>query len=249
MTTLTGEIEQDFTASPRLTVVRAPRLELSAQDLVDTLRKIEDSFQAMSYNRLLDASGKEGLGGGVSVGITYKLRDTQIQFEDRTDPARIGTITTDSSAPISGRVMLIDTGATFVTAGVNRGSLVINFTDRSICSVVSVVSETELLTKIPANGTDNSFDIGDVYHVIKVDTVVLSGGNSTAVDDSEVSISSVVPSIGTYVVLEKSTSASVINADVASFWNAQTSDYQASGSFGEFVRKKLLTVVGFLGLK
>ena len=40
------------------------------QDLVDTLRVIEEVTRAMPEPKLLNAAGKEPLGGGVSVGIT-----------------------------------------------------------------------------------------------------------------------------------------------------------------------------------
>ena len=103
MTTLT-DVEQDYEPSPRVSVVLAPRTEFVAQDVVDTLRKIEDSWRGMSETRLVTAAGKDDLGGGVNVGITYQLQDNQVQFEDRQTPAETGTITTGSGAAIAGRL-------------------------------------------------------------------------------------------------------------------------------------------------
>jgi len=102
MPVLTG-IEQDYDPSPRVTVVLAPRVSFDAQDVVETIRKIEDSFRGMSETKLVDASGKEDLGGGVNVGITYQLQDDQVQFEDRQTPVETGTITTASSGAVGGK--------------------------------------------------------------------------------------------------------------------------------------------------
>ena len=42
----------------------------------------------------------------------------------------------------------------------------------------------------------------------------------------------------------------ISNTSLASaVWNSLTADHQIAGTFGEYVRKKLLSVVGFLGLK
>ncbi len=249
MTDYVTEVEQDFSQSPRVTVVRAPRTQFLAQDVVDTLRLVEDSFRGMSEPKLIDASGKESLGGGVSVGITYQLQNNQFQFEDRQTPAQTGTITTGSGAPVGGLVDVIDASATFVSNGVARGSFIVNWTDQSIVSVVEVVSETELKVRIPTSGIGNSYDFGDSYSVFNVEIVELSGGNATAVDDLGGTIQPVVPAIGTYVVLAQSSSATLVNGGASDFWDALVADHQSPGTFGEWVSKKLLTVAKFLGLK
>ena len=57
MTSLNREIEQDFDLSPRLTRVKAPRTAFVAQDVVDTLRLTEESFQGQAHAKLINASG------------------------------------------------------------------------------------------------------------------------------------------------------------------------------------------------
>ncbi|MCK5431995.1 MAG: hypothetical protein KAJ03_04585, partial [Gammaproteobacteria bacterium] len=157
------DVALDFSTSPRIAEVQSPSVEFIAQDIVDTLRGDEFSFQGASYLKLLNAAGKEDLGGGVSVGITASLQDVKVAFEPRTAPAETGAVTTGSGVPVNGRQTFIDTSATFITNGVQRGSLVINFTDNSIADVFSVDSETQLTTRSLVNGIGNTYDVSDTY--------------------------------------------------------------------------------------
>ena len=111
------------------------------QDYVDTLRKNEDSFQGMGQPKLIDASGKEDLGGGVFVGITVAAKDTLLAFEARTTPAETGTVTGSPASPVVGRQIIQDTAALFEDANVARGSLVINFTGQSAASLHTVLMQ------------------------------------------------------------------------------------------------------------
>lgn len=233
MTTLT-DVEQDYDPSPRVSVVLAPRTQFVAQDVVDTLRKIEDSWRGMSEPRLLSASGKEDL-GGFNVGITYQLQDNQVQFEDRQAPVETGTITTASVAAIGGKIRVIDATALFQTALVERGSFIINWTDNSIVSVHQVISETELEVKVPTSGIGNTYDIADSYSVFNVERVFLDGGNATAVDDLASAISPVVPSVGTYAFLTLSSSATIVEALAAATISAQVAEIHGQVQRSVFV--------------
>lgn len=88
MTTRT-DITVDWASSPRVILVLAPSTELTVQDLVDTCRDLEDELDVLQYERLLDASGKEPLGGGVFVGITAALNNAVIAFEARPGPTYV----------------------------------------------------------------------------------------------------------------------------------------------------------------
>lgn len=88
MTTRT-DITVDWASSPRVITVLAPSTELTVQDLVDTARDLEDELDVLQYERLLDASGKEPLGGGVFVGITVALNNAVIAFEARPGPTYV----------------------------------------------------------------------------------------------------------------------------------------------------------------
>lgn len=209
MTTRLDEVNIDFFASPRVLEVQAPATQFIMQDVVDTARKLEDSFQGMSFEKLVNASGKEDLGGGVKVGITVAMQNLLLAFAGRTTPAQTGTVTSNPGSPVAGRDSFIDTAATFITNGVARGSLVINFTDQSIAEVVSVDSETQLTTKVLVNGIGNTYDVADVYHVFNIVQVSASGGNLVAVDDLGASISPILPTAFTQVILTSSSSATL----------------------------------------
>lgn len=247
MTSLNREVFQDYGQDRRVTLVLAPRVTMLAQDVVDTLRIEEESFQGLAHPRLIDASGKQDLGGGKFVGITYALQNNQLMFEDRDAPVYSGTITTTSPTAVGGRLKVIDSAASFVTDNVERGSFIINWTDKSIVSVQQVNSPSELEVRVPTGGTTNTYTLNDEISVFNVEVVDVSGGNATAVDENGSPIDVVVPSVGTYVLLTLSTSASLV--DQGSPWDALRADHTVAGSFGEYVGKKLLSVSKFLGLK
>ena len=59
------DVNIDFSDSPRVAEVETPSTEFVAQDIVDTLRLQEGTFRGQTESKLLNASGKEDLGGGV----------------------------------------------------------------------------------------------------------------------------------------------------------------------------------------
>jgi hypothetical protein len=197
----------------------------------------------MSEFKLLDAAGKEDLGGGVSVGITTTLQDAQIAFEGRTDPAETGTVTTSASAPVRRLIDLYDTNASFLTEGIARGSLVINFDDQSIAEVYDVDSETHLRTRIPVNGILNTFTLGDNYQAFNVIQCEISGGNLVAVDGNDGTISPVLPTAFTQVIRTASSSATLINNQAPltseetanAVWEKEINGV-VEGSFGEAIK-------------
>jgi hypothetical protein len=204
------DISVDFNVSPRIIEVAAPSTELTMQDLVDTLRALEDDLpRGLVEPKLTDASGKEPLGGGVSVGITVALQNAQVTFEARTTPAETGTHTGATST-----TQLIDSAADFVAAGVERGSLIVNFTDQSIADVLEVVDLNTLLIRgTLTGGIGNNFEAGDVYKVWNEVQANIFGGNLTAVDDVDVGISPVFPSAFVQIVRTASSSATITDLD------------------------------------
>lgn len=91
MTTRT-DVTVDWSLSPRVITVADPSVSMTMQDLVDTLREIEDTVRGISELKLLDASGKQDLGGGVTVGITVALQNALLAFELRGGPSYIQCI-------------------------------------------------------------------------------------------------------------------------------------------------------------
>lgn len=196
--------------SPRFAEIAAPSTEIVMQDYVDTLRGLEDDFLNMSFPFLIQASGKEDLGGGVLVAITVEEQNLQLAFEPRFAPAVTGTVTTASGPPnINNRITFADSAADFVTAGVQPGSYLINWTDRSVTDVVRVIDANTLETRVLNNGTDNEWDLADDYSLWNITQVRTSGGNLVAVDDLDAAISAILPTWGTQVILSTSSSATI----------------------------------------
>ena len=75
-----------FDKVSKIIEVNLPDTEVTIQELVDAIRTWEDDVANMEIYKVCDASGKEGLGGGVLVGITLTLIDWKIKFADRPGP-------------------------------------------------------------------------------------------------------------------------------------------------------------------
>ena len=64
---------------------------LDMQDLINDIRTAEASGLGIDYQKIANASGKESLGGAVSVGITVELQNGwQIHFEAGNYIAEVG---------------------------------------------------------------------------------------------------------------------------------------------------------------
>ena len=266
MTTRT-DVNYDLSRSPRIAEVAAPSIEMVMQDYVDTTRIEEASFKAMSHTFLMEASGKQDLGGGEFVTITVEERDLKLSFAARTTAAQTGTVTTGSTAPVRGEIVFDDISAAFITNGVTRGSLLINFTDQSVADVAEVVSETHLHTKTLVNGIGNTYDIGDVYHIFNIIQCVTDGGNLVAADINDITFPAILPTAFTQIIQTKASSGTITNlgdietdlttiiaqttssAQAAAVWNALISAHSDTGSFGEFVVRRLLTVAKHFSLR
>lgn len=231
------DLKVDFLEDPRIIEVEAPSTEITMQDLIDTLRDKEAEFSGMPFDKLTNASGKEDLGGGVLVGITADLQNAQLSFEARRTPAETGTVTTGSGTPVGSPLgdtyNFIDTSADFISAGVERGSLAINFTDMSVADVIEVVSATELRTRVLQNGTLNTWQIGDDYQIFNIIQCNATGGNLVAVDENGSRITPVFPTAFVQVVRTASSSATLQeqqDIQYASFDGCVTVDLTSSFS-------------------
>ena len=205
MAVVPGIIVQ-WNLSPRIITVPDPLVEITIQDLHDTLRDLEQEQTELIYGSIISSAGKEELGGGVTVGITATLLNARLSFQSRKVFAQTGTVTT---ADATGRV-LVDSAATFIANGVIPGSWILNLTDGSIASVLTVDSETQLTTDILGGGTDDQFDSADAYKVMVVVQGNVSGGNLVAVEaDGVTELDPILPTAGTQVVRTSSSSATL----------------------------------------
>ena len=81
-----NDVSINWQSSPRVVEVAASEpggLAITVQDLLDTLRSLSASSNALGYDEIVDASGKEALGADVSVGLTVKLLNAVLKFGDR----------------------------------------------------------------------------------------------------------------------------------------------------------------------
>ena len=191
--------------SPRIIEISGTT-SASVQEIVNLTRAWEDTERGMYYPYLIDAAGKEDLGNDVYVGITATLQNAQIAFVPETASESTGTVTT----PDSNGLVLYDSGADFVGDGVTKGATVINETDGSVGTVLSIDSQYQLtLMEALADGDDNQFGNGDGYKVFNKVSCEVSGGNLVAVDEYGTSMSAFMPSAFTHVTRTSSASATL----------------------------------------
>ena len=101
--TIRGDLTVNWNVSPRIITVAAPSIEITIQDLLDTCRYLESQQSAMDDARLIDAAGKEFLGGTTYVGLTATLQNAVIAFEARLGPGWV------LCAILGGNVVAVDT--------------------------------------------------------------------------------------------------------------------------------------------
>jgi len=148
-----GDITVDWTLSPRIITVLAPSAEITMQDLLDTLRSLEAESTAMDDHYLVDAAGKEDLGGGVLVGLTVTLQNAKLAFEARGGP-------------------------TFILCRVSGGNLVA--VDENDVTFLSPISPTAYVQVVLANSSSATLIDADVKAALVEALTVDTYGESTA---------------------------------------------------------------------
>jgi hypothetical protein len=231
--TVRDDISVFWSLSPRIVNIEAPSVEVTIEDLHDTLRELESRQTNLIYDEIVSTAGKEFLGGGVYVGLTSTLLNAKVSFEARKIWSAQGTVTTTDSNGIK----LIDSSAQFITDGIEPGAWCVNLTDGSICSVRTVDSEYQVTTDTLGDGYSNTFTFGDAYRLINTIQCDISGGNLVALDGYGNSISPVLPTAGTQIVRTASSSATLTEQTViqyASFNGGVTVDVTSPYSGTEY---------------
>lgn len=198
------DVAIDWFSSPRIITVLSPSQEIVIQDLVDTLRQAEDEPVNMTHDHLIDAAGKEELGGGVLVGITATLQNALLSFEARTTPVETGTATSADAGTV-----ITDTTALFQTAGLTPGDYIMNHASGASATILEVTSETSMVTSQLAGGVRADWQIGDDYSSFIVYQCNVSGGNLVSVDDVGTTVDPIFTTFGTQVVRTSSSSATL----------------------------------------
>lgn len=214
--------------SPRVIEILAPTTTASIQEIINATRAWEDTTIGMNYPTLIDASGKEDLGGSVSVGITAELQNARVVFEQRNTVLETGSITANEPVGQS-LIKITDSTATFATNLVQPGDVIWNTSDLSRATILSVDSETELTVFPLGGGTSNTWTNTDTYKIFQEITGEINGGNLVAVDDVDAQLNAFFPSAGTSITRTSSSSATLQEqADIqfASFEGAVTVDLQ-----------------------
>lgn len=76
-----------FLKTQKIIQVDAPQTSLDVQDLVNQIRLYEENLLNLDYGTIVNAYGKQPLGGGAYIGITMELiNDWRIAFEARSGP-------------------------------------------------------------------------------------------------------------------------------------------------------------------
>ena len=70
----------------RLVIVGIDDTEVTIQQLINAIRVYEGLSQNMEIASIAFASGKDDLGGGLLVGITLRLLNWKLKFQDRSGP-------------------------------------------------------------------------------------------------------------------------------------------------------------------
>jgi hypothetical protein len=193
--------------SPRVIEVLDPAEEITVQEIVDLIRAWEDDEINMVYELLIDAAGKEPLGGDVYVGITATLQNAQLRFSSRPNEIETGTVTTGDA---SGKT-LHDTSGQFETNLVYPGCTVVNNTTTAMETVTNVVSEIELEHFSLGGGSRNDWQVGDSYSIYPNVQCKITGGNLVAVDENGDEISSILQSPNVQIIRSSSSSATLVD--------------------------------------
>jgi len=199
----------NWVVSPRIITIPDTVNEVTIFDLQDTLLDLEDSEEGIIWPYLRELSGGEALGGGVTVGYTMELQNAQVQFEGRTTALTNGT---NAQADTSGTV-LVDSGATFQTAGVARGNTVFNSLTGAMAAIISVDSQTQITHQVLSGGSRADWQTGDDWVIYNNEQCNITGGNLVAVDGVGSSISPVFQSPNTNVI--RSSASSATNQNLA----------------------------------
>ena len=132
-----NDITIDWDVSPRIIEISkegASPTEITVQDLYDTLRDMGVKIEAMDEPEIVDGSGKEILSATESVGLTVKLLNAKVKFENRSVP-------TDCSIS-GGNLVAIDINGDPINPIQYATYVTVSYAKSTSASVVTSIIET-----------------------------------------------------------------------------------------------------------
>ena len=182
--------------------------DVSMQDLYNAIREYEDSYVGQIYEYLVNAAGKENLGGGVSVGITVTLNNTRVLFKGNLTPLDDGSGRTCDATDATGRQLYVD-DADFISDSVSIGDTIHNKTTNEWATITEIVDQYTLNhLELDGNGKQG-WTSGDNYEVFENIQCNLSGGNIVAIDDVDADLDPVIQSPFVQIVKTSASSATL----------------------------------------
>ncbi len=226
----------DYLAPGNPRIVHIPNTVVAAtvQDVLDTVAAKQAELDNLIYDALYSAGGKEELSDILQVGITLTLLNARVSFDAVKTSTVEGAVTTGDTNGVT----LNDLSGMFIANAVQPGAWIWNKTDGSACSVLRVVSETQLITDGLGDGIDNQFDVSDLYEIRNVQPRDLDGGNITSLDSVGDRLRPVIPTAGTQAQIAQSSSATLVDfggvtAVVDAVWDEPLAAHIAAGSAGK----------------
>ena len=76
-----------FDKNSRIITIESPATGITVQNLFNGIRDYEARPDCLEIAKIVDAAGKDDLGGGLQVGITMRLLNWKVKFADRAGPS------------------------------------------------------------------------------------------------------------------------------------------------------------------
>jgi hypothetical protein len=159
-----------FDKNNRIITVEKPQTTLTIQDLHDDIRLYEELNQNLEVAQIVNASGKQSLGGGVTVGITLELiNNWRLAFEAR-----------DGIEEGGGTILCVVSGGNLVaTNDYNNNPIYptaftqVTISQSSSATITTPPSDVNLLYLVESMRGGSSSTLGNIYYWAPV------GGNDS----------------------------------------------------------------------
>lgn len=191
--TVRTDVTIEWGTSPRIITVAAPSTNIAIQDLVDTCRTLEAEQADLTYDHILDASGKQNLGGGVLVGITCTLNNALLAFEARSGPTytqctvnggnlvAVDSLGAYQTTPISPTAFtqVILTSSSSATLQQSEDIEYASFNGGVSVDITTAFSGTTFPTGTPRQPVNNFADALTIANARGLDTIFIARGSVT----------------------------------------------------------------------